>query len=224
MSRLEQSMETIQYVKGETDEVILFNSFGKDSLVTLDLIAPHFRRVVNVFMYFVPGLEHIDRYIRQVLTRYNNVELRQVPHFCLSYIRREGIYCTADKTQKARRLRDVVADIRKETGLFYTFLGMKKADSMNRRLMLGNYEADHYVNAGLCYPLATWTNREVLAYMRQNRLPEPVRYSKKTGGGVGFDKDCFLWLEKNFPQDLKRIYQQYPQSERILFEVHYKRI
>lgn len=40
---------------------------------------------------------------------------------------------------------------------------MKKADGMNRRLMLNGYADNSYENNGLCYPLAEWTQRDILA-------------------------------------------------------------
>lgn len=87
---------------------------------------------------------------------------------------------------------------------------------MNRRLMLNTYQ--DYENAGKVYPLADWTQRDVITYMRQKGLPEPVRYSNKASGGIGFNLDCFLWLRKNYPGDLRRIIKAFPMSERILFE------
>lgn len=56
-----------------------FYSCGKDSEVLLDLMAPHFKEIVCVFMYFVKGLDHIDNYLRAVKARYANVTILQVP-------------------------------------------------------------------------------------------------------------------------------------------------
>ena len=95
---------------------------------------------------------------------------------------------------------------------------MKKADSMNRRLMLKGLEASDYISSFQAYPLADWTQKDVLAYMRQHGIPEPVRYSLKASSGTGFNLDCFLWLRENFPQDLQKIYKTFPLSERILWE------
>ena len=103
---------------------------------------------------------------------------------------------------------------------YYTFLGMKKADGMNRRLMLKGYEVNGYENNGMVYPLADWTQKDILAYMRQHNLPEPIRYSLKASSGVGFNLDCMLWMEKNYPQDLQRIYKVFPMAERVLWEYH----
>ena len=221
MNKLEQAHDTIRFVREQTDECLVFNSCGKDSLVTLDLVAPYFRRVVCVFMYFVPGLEHIEKFLSFSLLRYRKVEVLQLPHWNLSYVRRGGMYCIPDPKQKLLKLRNVIDQAREQTGISPVFLGMKKADSMNRRLMLNTYEAAHYTNGGMAYPLATWTQKEVLAYMQQKRLPMPVRYGKNASNGIGFNLDCFLWMEKNAPADLQRMYEAFPLSQRILFEYHY---
>ena len=99
---------------------------------------------------------------------------------------------------------------------------MKKADGMNRNLMLKGYEANGYENNGVCYPLADFSQKDILAYMKQHNLTKPVRYSLKASSGVGFNLDCMLWMEKNYPQDLQRIYKTFPMAERVLWEYHNK--
>lgn len=78
MNKLEQAHDTIRFVREQSDECIVFNSCGKDSLVTLDIVAQYFKRVVLVFMYFVPGLEHIERFLQSSLLRYRNVDVIQM--------------------------------------------------------------------------------------------------------------------------------------------------
>ena len=211
-----KAVEVIDNIASKTDECILFLSLGKDSLVLLDLIYPKFKRVVCVFMYFVKGLSHIQRYAGFVKARYPNIEFVEVPHWTLTYLFRGGVYCEPRKV-KVMKLRDVVDSVKRKYGIEYVFLGMKKADSLNRRLMLKGYEPT-YENKGLVYPLADWTQKEVLTYMRQHHLPAPVRYSLKAAGGVGFNEECFLWLRENCPQDLEKIYQVFPLSRIILFQ------
>lgn len=218
MNRVEQANHCIDLIRVKSGEAILFCSLGKDSLVLLDLIYPKFDRIVCVFMYFVPGLEHIERWIGWVKSKYPKIEFVQVPHWNLTYILRGGMYCVANPKIKLLKLVDVVKAMQLKYGIYYTFLGMKKADGMNRRLMLKGYEANGYENKGLCYPLADWNQRDVLAYMKQKRLPEPVRYGNKASNGIGFNIDCFLWLRKNYPGDLQKIIKAFPMSERILFE------
>ncbi len=221
MNKLEQVNQYIDLIREKSSEAILFCSFGKDSLVLLDLIYPKFDRIVCVFMYFVPGLEHIERWVKWTKAKYPKIELAQVPHWNLTYILRSGMYCVPNPKVKLLKLADVVESMRLKSNIDYVFLGMKKADGMNRRLMLNGYKANGYENNGLCYPLADWTQKEILAYMKLKGLPEAVRYSKNASGGVGFNLECFLWLEKNFPEDLDKIYRVFPMSRRILFEYYH---
>lgn len=218
MGLMETTYRTITAVRERSDSVIVFCSLGKDSLVTLDLVYPKFERIVCVFMYFVPHLEHIENWVNWVKTRYPKVEFMQVPHWNLSYILRGGLYCVPNPKVKLIKLADVVKAVRLKTGIDIALLGMKKADGMNRRLMLKGYEGESYIHNGCAYPLADWTQKDVLAYMKQARLPEPIRYSLKASSGTGFNIECFLWLRENFPQDLQKIYKTFPMSERILFE------
>ena len=218
MTLMERTYRTIDAVREHSDSAIVFCSLGKDSLVTLDMIYPKFERIVCVFMYFVPHLEHIDRWVNWVQTRYPKVEFLQVPHWNLSYILRAGLYCVPNPKVKLIKLADVVKAVRLKTGIDIALLGMKKADGMNRRLMLKGYEGESYIHNGCAYPLADWTQKDVLAYMKQARLPEPIRYSLKASSGTGFNIECFLWLRENYPQDLQKIYKTFPMSERILFE------
>lgn len=216
MSKIDQSNKVIDLVRAKSNGVLLFNSLGKDSLVTLDLIYPKFERIVCVFMYFVPGLEHIERYINWCKIKYPRIEFVQVPHWNLTRILKCGIYCVPNPEIRILSLRDINESLQLRYGINDSFYGMKKADSLNRRLMLDTYE--NYIHNGNCYPLADWTQKEILSYMKLRKLPHPVRYSKKASGGVGFDLNCYLWMRKYFPRDLEKVLKVFPMSEKILFD------
>ena len=177
MNKVEQANRYIDLIRVKSNEALLFLSLGKDSLVLLDLLYPKFDRIVCVFMYFVKDLEHINRWINWTKAKYPKIEFVQIPHWNLTYILRGGLYCVPNPKVKILKLADVVKAMQLKYGIYYTFLGMKKADGMNRRLMLKGYEINGYENNGLCYPLADWNQRDILAYMKQHNLPEPVRYS-----------------------------------------------
>lgn len=218
MNPIVSAQKSIDRVRQMTDSAMLFCSFGKDSLVLLDLLYPRFQRILCVFMYFVKDLEHINRWIKWAQAKYPRAEFVQVPHWNLTYILRSGLYCVPNPNVKTMKLADVVKSMRLKHGVEYCFLGMKKADGMNRRLMLNTYEEDGYEHNGLVYPLADWTQKDILSYMKQHNLPTPIRYSLKASSGVGFNEDCLLWLRNNYPQDLQKIYSVFPMAERVLFE------
>lgn len=223
MTRVESAHDCIDYVASQSKGAIVFLSLGKDSLVTLDLLYDKFDTIICVFMYFVKDLEHIKRWENWVKCRYPKITFLNYPHWNLTYILRGGLYCVPNPKQRLLKLADVVKAVKIEYGIDWAFLGMKKADSMNRRLMLGRMAEAHYTNNGLAYPLAEWTQKEILAYMKHKNLPEPVRYSKNASSGAGFDLDFFLWLRNNgYEGDLKKIFAQFPMSERILLEYDYK--
>ena len=206
-------------------------SLGKDSIVTLDLIAPKFKKVFCVFMYFVKGLEHIDRWQNWVRARYKNVEMIEIPHWNLTYILRSGLYCTPHPRQKLLKLMDIEKALRLKYKTDWIFLGMKRADSMNRNLMITRFKDAHYTDNYQAYPLAEFSQKQIVTYMKMYNLPEPVQYGLsqasdgakigKASNGIGFNLDCLLWLEKNFPQDLQKIYATFPLCERVLLEYHY---
>ncbi len=168
-------------------------------------------------MYFVKDLNHINKWLNWSRVRYSKITIVQVPHWNLTYILRAGIFCVPNPKVKVFKVAHVDEAMRLKYGINYTFYGMKKADSMNRRLMLNTYK-DGMSETSKVYPLSEWTNKEVIAYMRANKLPDPVRYSKNASGGVGFNIDCYLWMRNNEPGDLKKMLESFPASEKILYD------
>ncbi len=115
-----------------------------------------------MFMYFVKGLEHIARWIGWTKAKYPKIEFVQVaPWKPYLYSSWRYVLC-AKPESKALKLADVVKAMQLNYGLYYTFLGMKKADGMNRRLMLKGYEVNGYENNSMVYPLADWTQKDIL--------------------------------------------------------------
>lgn len=220
MNLIQDTEVILNTVAAKTDQVILFYICGKDSIALLDLCSKKFKKVTCVFMYFVKDLEHINRYIRFSQTQYPNVEFIQVPHWNLTYILRAGHFCNPQPKIKLMKLADIDEAIRLKTGIAWSIFGMKKADSMNRRLMLKTYELEAINNdTNKVYPLSNWKDRDVLRYIEMNNLPKPITYEGvKRSNGVGFDLQVFLYLRKYYPGDLEKILTQFPQAGRILFD------
>lgn len=222
MTNREHTQQVIDRVREHTDSVILFYSAGKDSIALLDLIAPRFKRVVCVYMYLVKDLDHINKFIEFSKQRYPNAEFHQVPHWNLTYILRSGMYCQPHPDQRLMTLKDVAENCRIRFGLDYCFYGMKQSDNMNRRIMLRGeaYELQAIQSATKnVYPLSLWGNNDVMAYIKQHRLPMPIRYStKQKSQGLTFCAEVFLYLRENYPQDLKKILAAFPFSEQILYK------
>lgn len=136
---------TLNYLRRQSPEVILFYSGGKDSLVLLDLMAPHFRKIYCVFMYLIKDLDHIQPFMSWV-KRYNNAELYQYPHWILAHYLKSNFYCIPRSIDappiKIFKMADIEEKVRQKTGCEWIVYGNKQADSLNRRLMLRQYKFD----------------------------------------------------------------------------------
>ena len=179
-------------------------------------MAPHFKEIVCVFMYFVKGLDHIDNYLRAVKARYANVTILQVPHWTLTRVLRCGLYCIPNPNVKLLSLKDVDESVRMKTGISYSFYGMKQSDGMNRCLMLRGYENEAISNTNKVYPLSKWKKSDVMAYIKAKKLPEPISYNKNKSQGLTFLPEVFDYLRRHYPQDLEKIYKVFPLSRNIL--------
>lgn len=222
---MEKAQEIIQSIASETAKAVLFHSgSGKDSIALLHMLAPHFDEVVCVFMYLVKGLRHINRYINYATGKYSNAKFIQVPHYALgSYLQTGYMGCTPSPNQKLFTMSDLTDIVRKKYDIDWAFYGFKQSDSMNRRIMLRGYE-EEAINRETkkCYPLSSYHNKDILAYIGRNGLIKPERYGKGQSSGTNISNiDYLLWLRENYPEDLNRIYQAFPLTERLLFEYDY---
>jgi hypothetical protein len=101
------------------------------------------------------------------------------------------------------------------------------SDSFKRRLMLRNYTPDkgdydlQAINykSKKAYPLSVYKNGDVLRYIEDNGLIRPECYgvSGQSSGCDPSNVEYLLWLEKNSPRDLQKVYAAYPQAERLMF-------
>lgn len=224
---MQKAIEAIKKVAEQTDRVILFHSAsGKDSIALLDLIHPHFKEVVCVFMYIVKDLEHINRYINYATSKYENVRFVQVPHYALfSYMKFGYMGCARNPKQKQYNMMALTDLVREKYGIEWAFFGFKQSDSMNRRLMLRGYQ-DEAINfeQKKCYPLSQYKNNDILQYIERNSLVKPESYgvgAQSSGTSIN-DLDYLLFLRENYPNDLEKTKKQFPGVERLLFEHDYQ--
>lgn len=225
---LERAKQVIDEVAKQTDEIILFHSLsGKDSITLLDLCYPKFKRVVCVFMYIVKDLDHIAEYYNYAKQKYPNVEFIQVPHYAkYSYIKYGFMGCKTNPKQRLWTLSDIAEKIKAQTGIEWTCYGFKQSDSLNRRIMLRTYTEEKGLGSmeAICwkskkfYPLSTYKNADIKAYIAKNHLKKPEAYGGKgqSQGTDITDLNYHIYLRDHYPQDLERIYAEYPMTRIVL--------
>lgn len=218
---MRSALDCIREVSNQTDRVILFHSgTGKDSIALLDLVYPHFKEVVCVYMYMVKDLEHINKYILWAKSEYPKVKFMQVPHYVLSQYRRDGyLGCQKDNSQRVYQLNHIVSMVKRNTGIEWAIFGFKQSDSMNRRLMLRGYKNETiYENTKNAYPLSKLKNKDVLRYIKYKNLIPPLEYGIGQSQGTDVTNIPFLYYCKyNFPKDYEKVIREFPQAELIMF-------
>lgn len=72
---------------------------------------------------------------------------------------------------------------------------------------------------GMAYPLALWTNREVLQYIKSRNLISPFVYDANTiSQGFTIDLNTMLLMKHKYPRDYQRILKEFPYSEKLIFD------
>ncbi len=221
-----ETLNSIKTLSNKTDRVILFHSAaGKDSIALLNMMSPFFKEIICVFMYMVKDLDHINRYIKWAEKKYPNCRFIQTPHYAYYNLKKNAVHGTERIDNSGWNLSKIYEKIKEQTSIGYSVYGFKKNDSMNRRIMLKGYENFTNPEGTKVYPLSDWSNKEVLQYIRKNRLIEPIHYGNtgntKSQGTDITDISFLLWMRKNYPNDLKKTIAEFPDCERILFEYDY---
>lgn len=222
---MRKAVDIIKTIATRTSEVVLFHSAsGKDSIALLDLLHPYFSRIVCVYMYVVPNLEHINRYIAYAKAKYPKAEFIQVPHYGLfSYYATGYMGCKQQKVRKYN-LSDLTDIIRQKYGIEWACFGFKQSDGMNRRIMLRTYQDN-----AICeqthkfFPLSEYKNKDVLAYIEQQELISPERYGTTQSSGTNIGDIGYLtYLRSHYPGDLKKVIAVFPMVQRLLYEYDYE--
>lgn len=213
--------EIVNNLRDKTNNVILFHSgTGKDSIMLCDVLSKQFNDILCVFMYFVKGLEYENRYIDWAEKKYSNIKFLQVPHIALnSFIRVGYLGIKKDTSVPKNHVHRLDKKIREKYGYDWSVYGFKKNDGVTRRLMLNTIPDGIHQNTKKAYPLMDMKNEHVMMYISDNNLIEPFNYSKtKPSSGCDISQPEFLaYIKQKYPQDLQKIFNQFPMCEAILF-------
>ena len=90
--------------------------------------------------------------------------------------------------------------------------------------MLRTYEMEAICEKSKkAYPLSHYKNKDILEYIDRQGLIRPECYGPGQSSGQNItDLDYLLYIREKFPDDLQKIYDEFPDCERLLFEYDYK--
>jgi 3'-phosphoadenosine 5'-phosphosulfate sulfotransferase (PAPS reductase)/FAD synthetase len=207
-----------------TDSVIVMFSGGKDSIVLFDLCVKTFKRVAPVYMYFVPGMEHVETKLRQFELRYG-FEIMHLPHWAVSHYHANGYMKLGlgDGNLDIPKLRitDVENLARQRTGIDWVTDGIRITDGLARRARLKSYRLNAICDVSKrAHPLAEWKKDDIATYIRRYRLPKPLDYGGKAVSGVDISKDSLQVIRDKWPSDYRKIISAFPLADSVLVETN----
>lgn len=221
--------ETIEIIKkaievdGDDAAVLFYSAGGKDGIVLLDLLSKFYKKVICVYMYLIPNLSHTDKYILWAKKNYNT-EIIALPHYQRTIMKKNGFYCIPIDEDGFYSQREVEDFVRTKLNKKIIYNGMKGVDGYMKRMRLKMYAKNGYRNnQGVCFPLANWTNKECMRYIKSKMLIEPFSYDRTNGSqGLVLKIKELLYLRENYRCDYDKILKDFPFCEKIICD--YERI
>jgi 3'-phosphoadenosine 5'-phosphosulfate sulfotransferase (PAPS reductase)/FAD synthetase len=203
-------MDTVKQInsilKGEP--VIVMFSTGKDSIVMADLLHKQYSgRKEFVFLYFVKGLEIKQRLIEYYGKRWN-IQIHQQPHYGNLSL----------KTGKKYKMADIEHGLRVKFNISWIAQGIRRDESLARRGMLAHLQYGIDERAKKLYPIADYSAKDVMSYIKLHKLPLPVEYQHGWKHDFSVpDVDGLVYLKNNFPGDYQKVIMEFPHLEAMVW-------
>ena len=194
-----------------TESVIVSYSGGKESAVTLDLAARHFKAVHVFFMHQVAGLSFQEAVLKWAEKHYG-LEIYRIPHWELSHFYKAGTYCKPDPGVKLIGIQDVYAHVRGAFDCHWIAAGERCKDSTMRNAMIKKSGSIDKTR-GRFFPLAYWSKEQVNRYIAQHGLKVSPE-SKLLGHSFrSLDAGDLMAVRQHYPADFARIVLAFPECE-----------
>jgi len=199
-------MDTVKQISDilKDEPIIIMFSTGKDSIVMADLLVKGYSgKKEFVFLYFVEGLEIKQRIIDHYEKRWN-IKIHQQPHFGALSL----------KTGKKYKMTDIEHGLRTKFNISYIAQGVRRDESLARRGMLAHLPYGIDEKYKKLYPIADFSAKDVMSYIKLNKLPLPTEYSHGWKHDFSVpDVDGLVYLKNNFPNDYQKVTAEFPQLE-----------
>lgn len=196
--------------------VVVGVSGGKDSVACLSLCHEHFDEVQAYFLYFVPGLDFQEDYLRYIERRFAPLSIIRLPHWSLSYWFQDSLFRhpTAAKKTKLVKIRDIEEYLRQKTGIDWTSSGEKALDSVERNAILRRANGIDPARRKF-WPLCYWNHAAVFNYLKLQGIALAPEYSSAGSPrsfGSLWAKDI-AFIKEKFPADFAKIKKMFPLIE-----------
>lgn len=212
------------------DTCLLSFSGGKDSLAAWLQLRRFFSRVLPVYLYRIPGLKFMDEDLA-AYEEYFGQRILKLPHpalyrwlnaFTFQAPERLAIIEEAGLTEFDY---DDVFDVAKAAfGLApdtWTAIGVRAADSFNRRASITRYGAVD-TQRRTFYPTYDWNKDYLLDQIKQAGITLSVDYQLFGRSFDGIDYRFLKPLRDAFPEDYAKVIEWFPMAELEIKRIEYR--
>lgn len=221
------SAELCEQMAAECDTIVLAFSTGKDSIAAWLQARKYFRRVVPYYAYCVPGLSFVERSL-DYYEEFFGTHIVRVPHKAFFDWLNCNIYQPPERKRAITELQlpgdeynnltigDMIRLYGELPEAAYTAVGVRAADSPQRRLAISRYGAINH-SKKLFYPVYDWKKADVLAAIDEAGVKLPVDYKLFGRTFDGIDYRFLKPIKEHFPEDYERILELFPLADLELF-------
>ena len=216
-SIFKHTVSVLDFIKTQTDTVVLFYSGGKDSLILIDILFKRGFKINIAFMYLVPEMKHQMKFLKYAEKKYN-AKIIQYQHWQMSHYINDNFFRFHDKPVHLLSLKDIVVKAKFDFKCDWCVLGMKQSDSMTRRFTIKPLFLESInLSSHMVYPLSKWKKANCISYLKINKLPSPENYGKiSNSSGFDLNKDVMIYLKDNYPDDLEKVFKVFPLAKTLL--------
>jgi len=186
-------------------------SWGKDSVVMLHMIRKYCKKLYVIFantrIEYPETYKYRDMMLKSFFKDINYYETKPIKNFgeCVNKYGYPDIRRSSETGHKTRTPKccyylkeKPLNDKQKELGVDVEFWGLQTSESMNRRRLFMRFGAYYYTKTRkryTCLPLAIWNDKDVMRYIKENKIPLNPLYNQMKRTGCMFCTGFKNWKE-----------------------------
>lgn len=211
-------------------QAILSFSAGKDSVAAWLAMQEHFDEIVPVYLYMVPGLEFVEEGLRYYEEFFGTHVIR-LPHPSLYRWITTAVFQPPERLAYIESREwpnydydDVFNLVKVSRGLpleTFTAIGVRSADSLNRRTSIKRYGSVN-VDRRTFFPIFDWRKDKMIAELKQADVMLTIDYQVFGRSYDGIDWRFIGPIKEHFPDDYERILEWFPMAELEIKRIEYR--
>lgn len=219
--------DLIRLMAQHTDTVVLSFSAGKDAIAAWLALKPHFRRIIPVYLYLVPGLEFVEdglAYYEQVF----GTPIIRLPNPSLYRMLKANVFQPPERWPLIQQFGigtithdDVFSLLLEDLQLpadTFVATGVRAADSPNRRSSIYKHgPVTLKRRPPVFHPVWDMKKDELVSLIRDSGVKLTVDYSLWGRSWDGIDLRFIYPLREHFPDDYARVLEWFPLCDLEIF-------